>query len=508
MFLTPKGTVDLNDFKEISLLSSETDLSIYITEDTITNHQYLQTIYKKKYESKEDQKIFYHEILRLSNVSQHPFLINIVGLSFFDYNNKPFPTVFHDYLPNRTLTNLLANHPIFNEFQPITPTKKFVILLGIARGMNHLHKNFLAHGNLDTDRIYLDSNLHPKIFGFKKTQESNASTAKQDDIFNFGLIAFELITNKKLNETIKPSDTSLLQTDWQRTFLTKIMSKYRWYRPDFDQIVNDLLQHSSEFGDVDADEIGRVERMTMRYMKWYCQLVEEEAEKGSLTDMFLYGTILSDGDFVETDKKEALKYFKKSADLGNVHSMFSYAFMLSKGDGIQANKREAAEYYKKAIDKGNRTAMFNYGHMLFNGDGIQADKKEAAKFYKLAADQGNVKAMFNYAILLAKGDGVQMNKKEAAKYFKLAADSGNLKAMTYYASMMLKGDGVYLNKNEAALYYKEAADNMQVDAMMKYAMMLETGDGIQPDKNEAIKYFKMAADLGNKEALENYKRLK
>ena len=41
------------------------------------------------------------------------------------------------------------------------------------------------------------------------------------------------------------------------------------------------------------------------------------------------------------NKKEAAKYYKMAADKGNDDGMFNYALMLSNGEGIDTNKKEA-----------------------------------------------------------------------------------------------------------------------------------------------------------------------
>lgn len=491
MFFTPKGIVDLKYFKQISPASTKIQDSVYIVQDILTNQQYLQLIIKTKYETKENQESFYQSIMTVSNISQHISLLNIVGISYNDFNNQPYPTIFYEYFPNRSLSHLISTKHSF------TPTQKYVILLGIASGMNHAYKNCLVHGSLDTSCVYLDDKCRPKIFGCKMADTNSNTTIKQDDINGYGQIALQLFQ----------LDDKEIFSEWKQKFVSSCTTKYRLQRPEFGQIVNNLLSNRSEFGQIDESEVTTFIKLNERHANWHINQVKEDAEKGVPHSMFVYASFLSEGEKNQADKKEALNYFKKAADNGFVPAMFNYAFMLSKGSGVQVNKQEAAKYYLKAIEGGNKTAMFNYAHMLFNGDGVKCDKKEAAHLYKLAADNGNVKAMFNFAQVLMKGEGVKIDKIEAARYFKLAADQGNAKAMSFYALMLLKGDGIDTNKDEAARYFKAAADLGQVDAMLRYAMMVEKGDGISANKDVAIHYLKMASENGNKEASERLLKL-
>ena len=69
--------------------------------------------------------------------------------------------------------------------------------------------------------------------------------------------------------------------------------------------------------------------------------------------------------------------------------MREYANMLSEGDGIEMNKKEAARYYKLAADKGDTESMNKYSEMLSKGNGIEKNLKEAARYLKLASNQYN-----------------------------------------------------------------------------------------------------------------------
>ena len=52
-----------------------------------------------------------------------------------------------------------------------------------------------------------------------------------------------------------------------------------------------------------------------------------------------------------------------AADKGNSDAMYNYATMLSDGEGIERNSSEAIKYYKMAVDKGNLKAMYKYATM-------------------------------------------------------------------------------------------------------------------------------------------------
>lgn len=73
----------------------------------------------------------------------------------------------------------------------------------------------------------------------------------------------------------------------------------------------------------------------------------------------------------------AAEYFKMAADLGMVEPMLNYALMLSNGEGVKMDKKEASKYYKRAADNEQINSMYNYATMLRTGDGI--DVKECSR---------------------------------------------------------------------------------------------------------------------------------
>ena len=60
------------------------------------------------------------------------------------------------------------------------------------------------------------------------------------------------------------------------------------------------------------------------------------------------------------NKKESAKYFEMAAEKGDPEGMTYYGSVLSRGDGIATDKREAARYFKTAADKGRDEANDYY----------------------------------------------------------------------------------------------------------------------------------------------------
>ena len=209
----------------------------------------------------------------------------------------------------------------------------------------------------------------------------------------------------------------------------------------------------------------------------------------------------------EIDKKEGVKYMKKAIEKGDITAMNVYSSMLFKGEILPMNKEEAVKYLKMGVEKGDATAMNNYANILQNGDGVQMNQEEAIKYYKMSADLGNEDAMYSYGFALQNGIVVSMNKEEAIKYFKMAIEKGDVNSMVRYGMMLDTGEGMPVDHAEANKYYKMAIEKGSAIAMNNYAFNLENGGGVQMDKKEAIKLYIMAIEKGCPASMFHYGKM-
>lgn len=522
-----------------------------------TNKIYLQIIFSKKFDSEEKEKLFLKSISSISAISTHPALLHIIDFGLNDIKQS-LPMVITEYQPNGTLADINKSTPKFGS-QQFTGTKKLINLLGIAAGMQFNYLNYFINKNLKPSNIYLDENFYPHILNITLTKEESdeikcisRTLAQSDDLYYFGLIAYELITNTEvftdvnIENKIYP-DLTVIRNDWIQTFLRNCLSDDAFSKPKFDDIYQDLLMNRMKyqgiFGDINEEEVNGYINVLNEYFVSFSNNVQKQAKEGNIDSTLLYGYMLFQGCGIDKDKKESALLFKKAADYGKTTAMHNYGYMLQNGYGVPKDEKEAVKYYKMAADLGHPIAMNNYGLMLENGTGVAKDIEEAVKCYKKAADLGNLVSLSNYAFMLKNGTGITMNKEEAAKYFKIAADQGNHRGMFNYGQMMIDGDGIDKNVDDglkmikkaadqgyvlamyayasihitgedvpedyktAAVYFKMAADLGDSDAMLLYGLMLDNGDGIQMDKFEAIRYIKMAAYLGNEDAIQEYKRM-
>lgn len=536
--------INLNYFKIIKSIGNGNFGRVFLVQNTITNVEYAAKVSIQEFWSEDLQKSFINEITSYPKV-KYPSILSLFGFNLLNFDKKPFPTIITEYMPNGSLDIMLDK-----EYHSLAPhqfsnSKKYIILLGIALGMNFLHNQKIIHRDLKPQNILLDDKYYPHIcdFGLSVFSElqmpdivmqsgvgtplymapeilSDKPYTYKVDVYAFSLIAYELISGKppfehytsifRLQQEVqqgKRPDLTYIFDEDIRLFLQKCWSSNPTERPTFNEIVEEILtdryKQAFSANDEEIEEYLDLYNDDQNlYSNDYLN-IQKEADQGDIKSMVKFGLMLLKGEKVISDSKEAARYLKMASELGDKEAMFHYGMMLHGGEGIPRNKREASRLLKMSADLGESKSMYHYGLILEKGDGVQLNKKEAARYIKMSADLGETIAMLKYGNMLYDGKGIKSNKKEASIYYKMSADQGNITAMENYANMLYSGKGIEKNKKEAARYFKMASDQNDTNSMYSYGMMLYYGDGIEENKKLAFNYFKKSADKGNTNAMLN-----
>lgn len=116
------------------------------------------------------------------------------------------------------------------------------------------------------------------------------------------------------------------------------------------------------------------------------------AERGDANAQYRLGSCYSNGDGVETNKVEAVRWYRMAAEQGIAGAQGSLGMCYANGDGVETNKAEAVKWFRKAAEQGEAHAQFMLGMCYFNGVGITQDKTETVKWLQKAAKHGHEEA--------------------------------------------------------------------------------------------------------------------
>ena len=95
--------------------------------------------------------------------------------------------------------------------------------------------------------------------------------------------------------------------------------------------------------------------------------------------------------------------------------------MYLNGNGVQQDNEQAVKWFRKAAEQGLFASQSCLGMLYENGHGVPQDYVQAAIWYRKAAKQGDSLAQWSLSSLYESGKGVTQDYKEAYFWLNLAA---------------------------------------------------------------------------------------
>ena len=186
------------------------------------------------------------------------------------------------------------------------------------------------------------------------------------------------------------------------------------------------------------------------------------------------GECYYDGDGVEQDFVEAVRWYKKAADQGHAKAQYSLGFCYAKGKGVGQDYGQARVWWLKAADQGHAKAQHNLACCYDEALGGQEDFVEAVRWYKKAADQGVAESQCNLGLCYGKGYGVEQDFEEAEKWLTKAAEQGQFRAKEVLQRLHCEADHERVERQKAA--------------DLKYAQEQRKREWAQRDKNHKKRF--------------------
>lgn len=179
------------------------------------------------------------------------------------------------------------------------------------------------------------------------------------------------------------------------------------------QRLEDLLDYRSEFGQIHL-----------------------QAKFGISSSMYNLGLYYYNGEYVQSNGKEALKWFQKVADRGDSYGFYGLGLCYLFGKGVNKNIAQALSFFKESLDLGyDHPEDAYYSIALCRHEAY--DYQQALANFKKAAELGDTKSFYNIGVYYFNGHGVPRNTSEAYRWWKKGAEAGDEEAIK-----ALKKEGV------------------------------------------------------------------
>jgi TPR repeat protein len=123
--------------------------------------------------------------------------------------------------------------------------------------------------------------------------------------------------------------------------------------------------------------------------------------------------------------RSPIEELRRMAEEGDARSQIHFGEFLQNGEGIDRNVGEAVRYFRIAANQGDAESMIALGVCLKNGKGISCDPKASMDLFKRAADLGVAEGQDWLAFCRRNRIGCFEDWAEAARLFTIAADTGH-----------------------------------------------------------------------------------
>ena len=112
---------------------------------------------------------------------------------------------------------------------------------------------------------------------------------------------------------------------------------------------------------------------------------------------------------------------KAKAEKGDAVAQYNLGIRYADGQGVEKDDVEAVKWYRKAAEQNVASAQSNLGFSYENGQGVEKDYAEAVKWYRKAAEQNFAEAQTNLGFGYASGQGVEKDYAEAYAWYNIAS---------------------------------------------------------------------------------------
>lgn len=196
-------------------------------------------------------------------------------------------------------------------------------------------------------------------------------------------------------------------------------------------------------------------------------------------------------------KARKLETLLESANKGDSKAQFELSIRFQNGDGVDSNREEALKWLRAAANSGHREAQYRLGKRLLDGEGLSSATAEGFVWVQKAADQNYEPAQLLIATCYEEGRGTAPSLLKAIHYYRQSEKQGNQHAQTRLAACYQRCFDAGLEAEGFVEWTEGRAADGDVDALYIIACQFSRTGGAARLSKQAAQHLLPSAQQGN-----------
>ncbi|RHZ60869.1 hypothetical protein Glove_350g57 [Diversispora epigaea] len=518
-----------------------------------------------------------NEIKRYRKLKIHDGILKFYGITKQGTNiqilkNTNIYMIILEYSNNDSLRQFLKNN-----FQKLDWDVKLILAKQIANILMYLHSNDIIYGRLNSENIFIhNGNIKLNVFGSTNIMPLrfltnalgqlqymdsqylelfNITGKKSSDIFNLGIILWEISSGNPLFEMESSSNVDLLNNiakGKREMAIPGTPQKYKeiysdcWKhngnsRPDIFQVVKNLSEiiiseTPYNVKDFKLENFNMQDRkpeiksdhpftdVTTEVNNFINDLFEFfiDVRKKQISDM----RPIMIKNYIREHKKNPAKILFEVIRHPSYYLFTSLlGFFYRHGIGTVVDNQMAIKFFNLAANEiidtfssnssslmklyniNKEISIISLADMYLDGLGVEKDTKKAFQIYYKVAGEGSNMALNSMAYCYDKGFGVEKNEEKAFELYLKSAEKGNPDAQFNISECCMEGIGIEQDKEKGFQLHLKFALSGNMDAIHNTGYCYEKGIGTGVDYKLALKWYFKGAEKGNPMTQYNLGRL-
>lgn len=211
--------------------------------------------------------------------------------------------------------------------------------------------------------------------------------------------------------------------------------------------------------------------------KYYLMMIMKQTRwliAGLLMTCFAHANTLDEAKLKLSQKDFAAAHaiYLTLANQNDAKACYNLGLMYHDGDGVEQNMDEAVKWYTKSASLNYKEAQYILASLVFRREIQSISYERAAQYYQQAAELGHVKSQLNLGMLYYRGDVIAQDLAASFKWLNLAASNNSSEAQGYMANLYMEGIGVQQDIVKTAMWLMLSIQNEDKRFVSRHTKML------------------------------------